>query len=244
MTRSVPLTIIVAACQPSLGIGKGGALPWPMLKGEMHYFARVTKQIDPTHLTAKNACNAVIMGRSTWNSIPDKFRPLKGRLNIVVSSTMQQPVLNDEASWAGPYVVSGLSVALDLIRTRHPAPEGTSLVAPTEPNSSIHVSLPADVSISRTFVIGGSSLYQEALTLPSCERVLLTKVQKPFDCDVFFPLDLDTMDAAREGWCKQNNVEWAEWTSELLDGHPKNPKCEENGFNYEFHLYEREYPNK
>jgi dihydrofolate reductase len=29
--------------------------------------------------------NAVIMGRKTWESIPSKFRPLKGRRNLVVT---------------------------------------------------------------------------------------------------------------------------------------------------------------
>lgn len=41
------LTLIVAATH-ALGIGKNNALPWPMLKQEMAYFARVTKRVMDT----------------------------------------------------------------------------------------------------------------------------------------------------------------------------------------------------
>jgi len=30
-------------------------------------------------------CNAVVMGRKTWDGIPDKFRPLRNRRNLIVS---------------------------------------------------------------------------------------------------------------------------------------------------------------
>lgn len=33
--------------------------------------------------------NAVLMGRKTWDGIPDKFRPLKGRRNLVVSRNVE-----------------------------------------------------------------------------------------------------------------------------------------------------------
>lgn len=47
---------------------------------EMTYFSRMTKR---TKDSSKQ--NAVIMGRKTWESIPEKNRPLAGRINIVLS---------------------------------------------------------------------------------------------------------------------------------------------------------------
>lgn len=73
-----PVDVIVAAT-PAGGIGAGGALPWH-LPSDMALFKAVTSRTrDPT------LQNAVIMGRKTWASIPPKFRPLKGRLNVVLS---------------------------------------------------------------------------------------------------------------------------------------------------------------
>lgn len=53
-------------------IGKDNALPW-RLPEDMAHFKRTTLG------------NPVIMGRKTWDSLPPKFRPLPGRLNIVVT---------------------------------------------------------------------------------------------------------------------------------------------------------------
>ena len=73
------INLIVAACGKSLGIGNNGQLPWRLRK-EMKHFASLTSTTkDP------NLCNAVIMGRKTWESIPVKFRPLKNRLNVILS---------------------------------------------------------------------------------------------------------------------------------------------------------------
>ncbi|MDB5265337.1 MAG: dihydrofolate reductase [Parcubacteria group bacterium] len=40
---------------------------------------------DLKHFKAVTIGHPVIMGRNTWESIPEKFRPLPGRTNIVVS---------------------------------------------------------------------------------------------------------------------------------------------------------------
>ncbi|XP_025411579.1 dihydrofolate reductase [Sipha flava] len=73
---------VIAAISKNGGIGYKGDLPW-RLKNEMEYFNRMTKLVN-----REGAQNAVIMGRCTWQSIPDKYRPLKGRLNVIISNTL------------------------------------------------------------------------------------------------------------------------------------------------------------
>ena len=53
-------------------IGKNNQLPWH-LPEDLAHFKRVTLG------------QPVIMGRKTWDSLPPRFRPLPGRLNIVIT---------------------------------------------------------------------------------------------------------------------------------------------------------------
>ena len=55
--------------------GDKGTLPWK-LSGDMKFFKATT---------LGDGNNAVLMGRKTWDSIPEKFRPLQGRVNVVLS---------------------------------------------------------------------------------------------------------------------------------------------------------------
>lgn len=73
-----PFSLIVAV-DSALGIGKGGGLPWH-LPSDMVHFKELTSATDSPSLK-----NAVVMGRKTWESIPEKFRPLPGRINIVLT---------------------------------------------------------------------------------------------------------------------------------------------------------------
>ncbi|KAL6263143.1 hypothetical protein P5V15_005944 [Pogonomyrmex californicus] len=73
------LELIAAACE-NMGIGINGNLPW-RLKTEMAFFTRMTTETNHT-----NKKNVVLMGRRTWECIPDKYRPLKDRINMVLTS--------------------------------------------------------------------------------------------------------------------------------------------------------------
>lgn len=57
-------------------IGKDGGLPWH-LPEDLAHFKRLTSG------------HPVIMGRKTWDALPPRFRPLPGRINIVVTRQAQ-----------------------------------------------------------------------------------------------------------------------------------------------------------
>ncbi|XP_043791586.1 dihydrofolate reductase [Apis laboriosa] len=73
------LNLIAATCE-GMGIGVKGTLPWK-LKSELAFFTSVT-----TNTKNANKKNVVLMGRRTWESIPKEYRPLKNRINIVLTS--------------------------------------------------------------------------------------------------------------------------------------------------------------
>jgi dihydrofolate reductase/thymidylate synthase len=73
---------VVVAMDQDRCIGKDGSLPWH-LPGELKHFRALTTK---TGDVARK--NAVVMGRKTWESIPDNRRPLSGRHNIVLSRTL------------------------------------------------------------------------------------------------------------------------------------------------------------
>ncbi|KAH7408632.1 dihydrofolate reductase-like domain-containing protein [Phaeosphaeria sp. MPI-PUGE-AT-0046c] len=209
MSTRPTLTLILAAT-PSLGIGKNGALPWPLLKKEMGYFARVTKRVP----TSSSKINAVLMGRKTWDSIPPKFRPLKDRLNIVITrdTAAFEKSLESSKSGAGggvegPLIASGIVDALTQLEKK-------------------------EQSVERIYVIGGASIYQTALELPQTKRVLLTKIHKEYDCDTFFPVDLE----ASTVWRRAGRSEVEDFTGESVS----EEGVEEQGVRFEFCLFEKE----
>lgn len=81
MSSLKQFSIVVAKTRDN-GIGLDGNLPWPRLPIDMKQFYKIT-----TSTPDENSRNVCIMGRKTWESIPITHRPLKNRINIVVSTT-------------------------------------------------------------------------------------------------------------------------------------------------------------
>ena len=148
---------LIVACDLNFGIGINGKLPWEgKLKSEMHHFARHTRNV-PASIATSNGKNAVVMGRKTWQSIPEKFRPLRGRFNVVLSNSLKTEN-NDEK-----YVVKkSLKNALEFLDEKE--------------------------DIYKIWIIGGSSLYKEAIEDKLCDNLFVTKVFEKFDgLDTFIP---------------------------------------------------------
>lgn len=57
-------------------------------KIDIEYFANITTSTD-------EVSRAVIMGRKTWESLPDKFKPLPDRINIVITSDVEYALPNN-----------------------------------------------------------------------------------------------------------------------------------------------------
>jgi dihydrofolate reductase len=138
---------IIAAVDKKMGIGKDNQLPW-RLKNDLKYFSETTTQAP------EGKVNAVIMGSKTWDSLPEKYRPLKDRINMVLSRR-----------------------DLDL-------PEGVILAKSME---DAFEKLEERDDVGEVFIIGGASVYKQAIEHEDAEKIYLTEVKGEFDCDAFFP---------------------------------------------------------
>lgn len=145
--------VVVAKCENG-GIGYQGTMPWS-LRSELARFYRLTTTVrDPSK------CNAVIMGRKTWDSLPVRYQPLPKRLNIIL--------------------------------TRHPEgllpdPSQVLTAGSLQEAMSLLTRSPHDLQVERVFVIGGESLYNEAIDDLQCVALYVTQVEGSYKCDVHFP---------------------------------------------------------
>jgi len=101
---------VVVAHDLNRGIGINNTLPWRCPPDMAHFKTLTTGTSD--------ALSTVIMGRNTWASLPEAFRPLPKRNNIIVSNTLSDlpgalvaPSLNEALLLANPssniFVIGG-----------------------------------------------------------------------------------------------------------------------------------------
>lgn len=145
----------IVCVDKSWGFSKENIIPWHF-SSDLKLFAKITK--TTINSTKKNIC---IMGRITWEGIPINYRPLKDRINIVVSTTLYEP--NKDNLYFVKSIEDGIKLCLDLY---------------------------IDKKVERVFVCGGLSLYNYALNSVLLSKVHITKINKEYNCDKFINKDL------------------------------------------------------
>uniref|UniRef100_A0A2K6GXF4 dihydrofolate reductase n=1 Tax=Propithecus coquereli TaxID=379532 RepID=A0A2K6GXF4_PROCO len=111
-----------------------------------------------TTSSAEGKQNLVIRDRKTWLSIPEKNRPLKDRINVVLSRELKEP------PQGAHFVAKSLDDALKLIE---------------QPELAHKVDM--------VWIVGGSSVYKEAMNQPGHLKLFVTRIMQDFESDTFFP---------------------------------------------------------
>ena len=147
---------LIAAMCSNGGIGYKGDLPWPHCKADMAHFAKRTTG-------AGN--NAVIMGRTTWDSIP--MRPLKRRANLILSSHNGNNNNNNNNN-SNTNVEHWFSSMPDLFAHLESA------------------------KYDEVWIIGGARIYEQFMTMHKNDEIridemCITTMEGAYECDTFFP---------------------------------------------------------
>jgi dihydrofolate reductase/thymidylate synthase len=140
---------LIVAHDSKYGIGKDNQIPWHLVP-DMKFF---TKTTDNSY---------VIMGRKTWESIPEKSRGLKNRINVILSTSLT-PEYIEKTNYnkVECILINSIAKFWDIYDYKH------------------------DI-----FVIGGVDLYKYFLTNSHLlKTIYITKINHHYNCDTFFPFE-------------------------------------------------------
>lgn len=141
---------IIVAIDSAGGIAKNGHIPWNS-KADMMFFRDKTKG---------NGKNAVIMGRETYLGIPEEFRPLEGRHNVIITKTMN-PMEHSNCS-----LYPSLIEALAALGSYNGKYEDVYICG----GERLY-----EEAVSRFLYL--------------CKRIYVTKFKIDYGCDRFFPIE-------------------------------------------------------
>ena len=131
-------------------------------KKDMDNFKKLT-----TETKLKDKINAVVMGRKTYESLPSKFKPLKNRLNIIMSKNhikineLQREITNNQ--YDNVIIKSSIEDVLLYVKENK--------------------------NIERVYVIGGEKIYNTFLEYNIINDLYITKVNKLYVGDTQFTID-------------------------------------------------------
>ena len=143
---------IIAAIGKNRELGKDNKLLWHIPEDFKRF-----KELTSGHV--------VIMGRKTYESLPEKFRPLPNRINIVVTRNPQVTILERSHKDSNSQIIICNSIEEAIQKAK---------------------SFKLQVTNLKVFIIGGASVYEQGIKY--ADKLYLTLVDKEYpDADTFFP---------------------------------------------------------
>lgn len=103
--------------------------------------------------TGERNNNAVIMGYNTWKSIPDKYRPLRNRFNIILTKNHKSE-FDNMSNKKDVFAYESFEEALDELNK---------------------------TDLDDIFIIGGESIYRQALEICDINFIYITKIKQKSD---------------------------------------------------------------
>lgn len=142
-SKNIKVAAIVAMSENRV-IGVKNALPW-RISEDAKRFSKLTTN------------HTVLMGRKTYESLPNKFRPLPNRHNVVLTRQAELKLDSDQVE-----IITSFDEYLNQL------------------NSAQKV-----LMSDRLWIIGGEEIYR--MTLSHCDEVYLTLVKGEYEGDAYFP---------------------------------------------------------
>ena len=151
------MNIIVALNKKNNGIGMNNKIPWN-ISNDLKNFQQITSKTFKD-----NTKNMVVMGHNTWKSIPTTHKPLKNRINIVLTRNTDVKLKHSIESNKDTFVKHNFDEIIEVSK------------------------LNLNYNISNIFIIGGETIYKMALETNLVSKIYVTEIYQDYECDTFFP---------------------------------------------------------
>jgi dihydrofolate reductase len=145
---------MIVALDERGGIAKDGQIPWlGKFPEDMKFFKETTMG------------HTVFMGRTTFFSLPPRFRPLPYRTNIVYTRTPEKYDNSSDPSFSLFFTDEGprISCGNPLLNEHHSGKK------------------------QKIFIIGGSQIYNQYYY--QCNTIWVTRIHDDYQCDTFLNID-------------------------------------------------------
>lgn len=153
--------------------------------------ARMKMGVHPLPVQAPSRRNTVVMGRKTWDSLPDSYRPLSGRHNLVMTRRNGYPIEVEDPNEDAPVTYAMITGDVGLI------------LATGDARPESHLSRSVEV-----FAIGGGEVFARVLLSGYCKRIYATEIDAEFPCDTFFPETPEFKPVLSSPWIDENGIRY------------------------------------